>query len=1320
MGRTFDKGVWIGIGLVVGVLVANAVLTYRNTTQLDEDARWVAHTHEVLDVTGDVLRSLVDAETGQRGFTITGQGEFLEPYESARARVGDYLARLKQLTSASERQQERIHNLEDMSGVQLSLLEQGVALRRKSEQEAKAFVASGKSKEHMDAIRALVLQMEQEEQGLFVDRQRKTSRAYTVAVTTGLLAAVFGLITVGAFVWLLHRSLLARQRAAVVLQAQRELFRTTLASIGDGVITTDTAGNVLFLNSVAQSLTGWRQEEAAGLPLPTVFHIVNEQTRKQAEDPAGRALRDGTVVGLANHTVLIAKDGSEKPIDDSAAPIRNEAGEVAGVVLVFRDVTQRRRLEQLQRNYQGELERLVRERTEELRFSEERFRLLVEGTTDYAIFMLDPKGHIISWNPGAQRIKGYQAEEIIGQHFSRFYPPEDIQAGKPLQELEIAAAQGKYEEERWRLRKDGSRFWASVLITALRDEDGGLRGFSKITRDMTQRKEAEETARRLAEEEAARQAIEASAELILHQREQLRVTLESIGDGVIAADAEGKVILLNPVAQALTGWSSEAATGLPLEQVFDIKNERTGERVENPVARVLREGAVIGLGNSTILTARDGTVRPVEDSAAPIKDEHGKTLGVVLVFHDVTHKRRAEMLLRESEERYRQIVETAQEGICLLDAEANIMFTNARMAVLLDCPLDQLPGRPLGDFLEPDEQSKFEARRPRRAQGVSEQVEMRFRRRDGSPLWGLVSASPIYDAAGKYCGSLGLVSDITERRRAERSAQFLADASAALAALVDYHSTLQKVAALAVPYFADWCTVDMLEADGSVRRVAVAHVDPAKVQLAKEVYERFPPNPSAPRGTRNIIRTGQPEFVPEITDGNLSAPVQNPEYLRILRELGLHSYIGVPIRGRAGTLGVLTFVAAESGRNYTEMDLAVAQDLGQRVAIALENARLYSELKEADRKKDEFLAMLAHELRNPLAPIRNAVHILRMRGVDAATATRAKDVMERQIQHMVRLVDDLLDVSRIMEGKIDLRREPVEIDTVVARAVETAQPAIDAQGHELTITLPPVPLSVYADPVRLAQVVSNLLTNAAKYMESGGRIWLSAERQGDELALRVRDAGLGIAPDLLPRVFDLFVQAEHGVGRSQGGLGLGLTLVKRLVEMHGGSVTAHSEGLGKGSEFVVRLSVLPLKDSSTRTGTGQKEVTPLPTGLRRRILVVDDNVDAAESLALLLRLQGQVVRVAHDGPSALATAQAFQPEMVFLDIGMPGMDGYEVARQLRQQPGLEHTTLVALTGWGQEEDRRRSREAGFDKHLIKPVEPDLLRRALIEPAASLG
>ncbi|MBI3409406.1 MAG: MASE1 domain-containing protein [Planctomycetes bacterium] len=374
-----------------------------------------------------------------------------------------------------------------------------------------------------------------------------------------------------------------------------------------------------------------------------------------------------------------------------------------------------------------------------------------------------------------------------------------------------------------------------------------------------------------------------------------------------------------------------------------------------------------------------------------------------------------------------------------------------------------------------------------------------------------------------------------------------------------------------------------------------------------------------------------------------------------------------------------------------------------------------SERKRADRRKDEFLAMLAHELRNPLAPIRNAVQILKMPGVEASTLKSTRDIMERQVEHLVRLVDDLLDVSRIMRGKIELRKERIALAGAVARAVETADPAIQERGHELTVAIPPEAIFLNADPVRMAQVIANLLNNAAKYTEPGGRITLSAALEGREAVVRVRDTGIGIASEMLPHIFDLFVQADQSLDRSQGGMGIGLTLVRTLVEMHGGRVGVDSAGLGRGSEFFIRLPAvqraLPRAQApeKVREPADGAAAAPLP---RRRVLVVDDNVDAAESLAMLLRLEGQEVLVAHDGPAALEAAGAVPPDLVFLDIGMPGMDGYEVARRLRRRPGMRKITLVALTGWGQEEDRLRSLEAGFDNHFVKPVEPGLLQELL--------
>jgi CheY-like chemotaxis protein len=317
---------------------------------------------------------------------------------------------------------------------------------------------------------------------------------------------------------------------------------------------------------------------------------------------------------------------------------------------------------------------------------------------------------------------------------------------------------------------------------------------------------------------------------------------------------------------------------------------------------------------------------------------------------------------------------------------------------------------------------------------------------------------------------------------------------------------------------------------------------------------------------------------------------------------------------------------------------------------------------------------------------------------------------ERQVQHMARLLDDLLDVSRVSRGKIELRKESVDMTAVLQRTVEGVRPLMEERGHQFTLALPSEPLWVEGDPTRLEQVLTNLLNNAAKYTDPGGQIWLLASRDDDEIVLRVRDTGIGIAAEMLPRIFDLFVQAERQLDRSQGGVGIGLTLVRKLVELHGGSVEACSTGLDRGSEFVVRLPASAAEPWSRQTKAGGSR--PASALIQHRVLVVDDNVDAADSLAMLVRLAGQEVRVAYDGPTALLIAEAFRPQVVFLDIGMPGMDGYAVARRLREDPELMPAVLVAMTGWGQEEDRRRSLQAGFDHHLVKPAEPAELEQML--------
>ncbi len=364
-------------------------------------------------------------------------------------------------------------------------------------------------------------------------------------------------------------------------------------------------------------------------------------------------------------------------------------------------------------------------------------------------------------------------------------------------------------------------------------------------------------------------------------------------------------------------------------------------------------------------------------------------------------------------------------------------------------------------------------------------------------------------------------------------------------------------------------------------------------------------------------------------------------------------------------------------------------------------------LRESDRRKDEFLATLAHELRNPLAPMRNALEIMRLAGPGSGASERARALIERQLAQMVRLIDDLLDVSRISLGKLELRRERVELAAVVASAVETSRPTIEASGHELQISMPDEPVYLEADLTRLAQALLNLLNNAARYMEAGGSILLSARREQEDVVIGVKDAGVGIPREMLPHIFSMSTQGSRFLHRSEAGLGVGLTLVRRLVELHGGTVEAHSEGVGKGSEFVVRLRTAP---APTKPATADER--PAASAPPRRILVVDDNVDAAVSLATMLQMMGHETETAHEGLSALESAARWRPDVVLLDIGMPRISGYEVAARIRQFPWGEGMSLVALTGWGQEEDRRRSREAGFDHHLVKPVHPETLARLL--------
>jgi signal transduction histidine kinase/ActR/RegA family two-component response regulator len=441
-----------------------------------------------------------------------------------------------------------------------------------------------------------------------------------------------------------------------------------------------------------------------------------------------------------------------------------------------------------------------------------------------------------------------------------------------------------------------------------------------------------------------------------------------------------------------------------------------------------------------------------------------------------------------------------------------------------------------------------------------------------------------------------------------------------------------------------------------------------------------------------------------------------PEIANPLGEGTVRLFI-VPM-GYDGDCGFV--VAASRQPGFPEQtDRLLLTVAANQAAVVLQHKRTESAFQEMNRRKDEFLAILAHELRNPLAPIRNALEIMGRAREDPPAVERARTMMERQVRQMVRLVDDLMDISRITQNKIELREEEVDLGAVIQSAVEATQPLIAALRHRLTVTVPPGPLSLRADPSRLAQVFANLLDNAAKYTDEGGDIRLTVERREGDVLVRIRDTGIGIPAAMLPRIFDTFTQVDRSLERSQNGLGIGLSLVRGLVELHGGGVEAQSAGIGQGSELTVRLPLHPAPRPAVADAAAAADHREA-AAMQSRILVVDDYEDSRESLALFLSMLGSEVRTAQDGLEAVEAAATFRPDVVLLDIGMPKLNGYEAARRIREQSQGDRVVLVALTGWAQDEDRQRSKEAGFDFHLVKPVDPAALKRLLAElPAFAL-
>ena len=833
---------------------------------------------------------------------------------------------------------------------------------------------------------------------------------------------------------------------------------------------------------------------------------------------------------------------------------------------------------------------------------------------------------------------------------------------------------------------------------------------------------------------------------------RLAAIVASSDDAIVSKDLDGTIQSWNRGAELLFGYTAEEAIGRSIRII--IPQDRQSE--EDEVLARIRRGQSIS-HFETIRQRKDGTLVPISLTVSPLRDEAGQIVGVSKIARDLSERRHAEHLLEGARvaqvdlQRRLMTLVAASSSLLLSPRVEHVMPAALNLVTqLLDadgCALWRLSqggwrigalqgvseffanrvikayrNGPAGNvpFTDPmiaaDVMAEPMLEEQRDAYAAEAFVSlMAVPLRIGADMSGTLVAyyrKPHHfgEAEIETARALGnLVSAAittaelydAQRRSRERS-DLLAEATAVLAASLDYHETLRRIAQLAVPHVADWCAVDLEDEDGRAERVALAHGDAFKTEKARQI------------NIHEDLRTGAPILVSEVTDAMLEARERSPEHLADLRELGVRSYMSVPLRAHNRTLGVLSFVAGESGRRYDVLDLQFAQDLASRAAMAVENARAYEETLRANRLKDEFLATLSHELRTPLNAILGYARMLKSGMVSPVRLPRAIEIIHKNAVALTKIVEDILDVSRIVSGKLRLKTQTIDLVPVVAASVETVQPAAEAKSIALHAVMEPGLAPVIGDPDRLQQVMWNILSNAVKFTANGGTVTVRLEPTDGHVDIVVADTGLGIAPEFLPHIFERFRQGDSRFAREFGGLGLGLAIARHIVEMHGGTIQASSEGLGKGSMFQVRLPV---------THSVKAAVEPAPAvqhgqaGRHRlkgvRVLVVDDDADALSMVRELLETAGASVTTALSADEALTLIERQPPDLLLSDIGMPAMDGFELIRRVRELPlSIRHVPAAALTAYAQPEDRTRALRSGFQAHLAKPIDPGELLTAV--------
>ncbi|MBD2106312.1 PAS domain S-box protein [Nodosilinea sp. FACHB-13] len=960
-----------------------------------------------------------------------------------------------------------------------------------------------------------------------------------------------------------------------------------------------------------------------------------------------------------------------------------------------------------------------------LRESEARLQLALNigrmGTWEW-----DMQTGTIRWSAGHFTILGYQPNECEPSYkmWANRVHPDDLALTRA--KLQQAVRDRTDYHHEYRLRwPDGSTRWVEVRGQFSYDIQGHPKQSLGAVIDITERKQAEEA---------------------LHQAlQKLNFHVENTPMAVIEWDRDFRVTRWSAGAERILGWRADEMLGKTLAEIPLVYEDDLEPVTESCRRLVYGEESHIFSSNRNY--TKDRAVVHCEWYNSSLKDESGRMTSILSLVMDVTDRKRAEqereqLLGRErlaraqaeaAQQQLATLVDTSPIGLALLDGEQQFIAINDAMAGINGLPRDHHLGKSVADLFGASDPAIVEVIRQIYATGqpfISPNLPLNAPgHEDRRPGYYDVYYLPTVDSNQRVERLLAYVIDVTERVKLERAQQYLAESSAVLASSLDYQTTLEKVAQLTVPKLADWCTVHIVEENGAIDQIAVAHVDPAKLEWAHQIRDKYPLDTNAERGAALTLRTGQPDLVPEIPDELLVHAAKDPEHLEILRQVGFSSVMTVPLRTQDRIIGVISFISAESGRRYTTADLQLAEELAHRASLAIENAQLYqaaqrdrTKAEAANRIKDEFLAVLSHELRSPLNPILGWARILRSRQLDAAKTDQALETIERNAKLQAQLIEDLLDVSRILQGKLTLTVAPVNLVTTIEAATETVRLAAEAKRIRIQTTLNAIAGQVLGDTNRLQQVIWNLLSNAVKFTPAGGQVAITLEQVDAYAQIQVRDTGKGIHPNFLPHVFDYFRQEDGTTTRQFGGLGLGLAIVRQLTELHGGMVWADSPGQNLGATFTVLLPLNLEGQDQPSAAEPLKKATDL-TGLQ--VLVVDDEADMRELASFVLTQAGAEVAVAASALQALGQLNQSVPDLLLCDIGMPEMNGYALIQQIRKRRHDQGGNIpaIALTAYAGEINQQHALAAGFQLHLAKPIEPDLLVSAiatLVQPPPATG